>query len=62
MSEHHILFLDGHWVVKSADEALVAAFPTQDEAIEVGQQLAQEAGEDLVIFDEDGEEVERIVP
>jgi hypothetical protein len=60
--EHHVVYLDGHWVVKSSGEAVVAAFPTQEEAVEVGYQLAVAAGEDLVVFDEDGNEVERIVP
>lgn len=61
-SEHYVVYLDGHWVVQSADEMIVATFSSQEEAVDVGYQLAKEAGEDLVIFDEDGNEVERLSP
>jgi len=59
---HHIIYINGQWAVKPTDGDIVAQFSTQAEAIEAGCKLALEAGDELLVFDENGTVVETIDP
>jgi hypothetical protein len=59
---HQIIYINGQWAVKPTDGDIVAQFATQAEAIEVGYKLALEAGDELMVFDENGALVKTIDP
>jgi hypothetical protein len=60
--EHHVIFTGERWAVKPAEADIVATVDTQQEAIDIGYQLALEAGDELLVFDEQGALVSRIDP